>query len=314
MSIEFIVFSYSACSSYSAMPCFIPVVDDLGFLFVSVLLQACQFCWFLFHSFFVIFLFSIPLISVLIIISFLLYPLCLFFCFFWFLEVGIQIINLRPCSLLWCEHFNAIKMFSFFFSCSWCITFLFLFISLCLFFFFFLFFFLCVFKILFLFGPWFIWKYIVECRSVRMFLCCTFVIDLLSDSIVIGEHTLISVLFKLLMFVLWPRSCPRNCPVLRTCPRCLKRNVYCVDKGYVACECQLDPVGWWCSGFLVSFSYMYIYSIISYVSLSFTSEMFDGRDVQVLEYNRICLFFLLAFPIFVSSFCNSGAYTFGHSI
>ena len=99
-----------------------------------------------------------------------------------------------------------------------------------------------------------------------------------------------------------------------TCPRYLKRNVYCVDKGYVAYGCQLDPVGWWCSGFLVSFSYMYIYSFISYVSLSFTSEMFDGGDVEVLEYNRICLFFLLAFPIFVSSFCNSGAYTFGHSI
>ena len=52
-----------------------------------------------------------------------------------------------------------------------------------------------------------------------------------------------------------------------TCPRYLKRNVYCVDKGYVAYGCQLDPVGWWCSGFLVSFSYMYIYSFISYVSL-----------------------------------------------
>jgi len=146
---EFIVFSYSACSSYSAMPCFILVVDDLGFLFVSVLLQACQFCWFLFHSFFVIFLFSISLISVLIIISFLLFPLCLFFCFFWFLEVGIQIINLRPCSLLSCEHFNAINMFSFFFFPVLVFFHFFFYSFLCVcFFFFFLFFFLCVFKIL----------------------------------------------------------------------------------------------------------------------------------------------------------------------
>lgn len=74
-----------------------------------------------------------------------LYFLCAYlFCFFWSLEVGMQSISLRPCSLFWCEHFNAINMFSFFFSPVFDVL-RFCFYS-----------FLCVFKVLFLFGPWFI--------------------------------------------------------------------------------------------------------------------------------------------------------------
>ena len=100
--------------------------------------------------------------------------------------------------------------------------------------------------------------------------------------------------------------------------------MYCVDVGGVFYKCQLDPIGWWCSGFQIlgwtKSSFVFFITcygktqmnlgnplfcldvyFISYVSFSFTSCWQWG--VEVPKYG-ICLLFLLALPVFVSLFCN----------
>lgn len=138
----------------------------------------------------------------------------------------------EPCSLFWCEHFNAINMFSFFFSPVFDVRFVFIHFSVFLKF--------CSFLAHDLFKSILLNVEVLGCFYVALLLLICCLIPLwLENIITFSAFEVVDVCFL-------TQELSRNCPVLRTSPRYLERNVYCVDKGCVAYECQIllvDGVG-----------------------------------------------------------------------